>query len=247
MQHIKILKAKSLQAINLRLKGHPWEGIKLENKYILELRKSNVYLNCVIEKVNSIGLNFFKQNAIKEDVPLHSYLSQLFGLGRRQIGFLIHDLNIDTFCKFEWTSGGRKIKWLEPTNDCAVRTFVSVFDITYEQAIQLCKENQFFSYDQNPLIKGVSDYAIRKVFRSKGWDYLNDITNITKNEMCLEDLFSKCLPLMKEKLVIFTSGHIFYVDQGVIKDTWNDSFAPIDTIFCEIKRQNIIEQLISRI
>lgn len=246
MDYIKTLEFESNQVINLRIKNETWDKIKKEyGNCIYDLRKSNTYIRCVSETIKKIGLNYFRSNCIRKDKSIAKHLCHIFGVSRQQTGELMRRIDYELYYSFEQNLGGRSEYDSIEFDDCVVRNFVLCFGITYDESKKLCISNRVFNYEKNPLCNGVSDWTIRKVFRSKEWDYLKNITQLTQNKINLNDLLFRVPELKKERMSILTKGHIFYIDKGVIKDTWDDGFTPIDFIFASVDRIESIERIIT--
>lgn len=244
MGYIETLEFESNKVIELRIQGETWKTIKEEYEgYIYDLRKTNTYIRCVSQKIKQIGLQYFYSNCRRKDKCIVKHLCRIFGIYYDQAGELIRRIGSKTSYEFEKNLGGRPGNE-DPFDDCAVRTFVLCFGISYEESKKLCIENRLFNYEKKPELNGVSDWTIRKVFQSQNWDYLKNITTITQNKVSLNNLLFKIPELKKEKMSILTRGHIFCIDEGVIKDTWEDGFSNIDFIFSPVERINYIEDMI---
>ena len=86
MEYIQILKQDSHQVIELRLSGQSWKEIKSNNKYTSRLRKSDTYIDCVVEKINDTGLESFESICLEKGKSITNYLCRLFGINRSDIG-----------------------------------------------------------------------------------------------------------------------------------------------------------------
>ena len=240
-QYINILTEESNQLIDLRLEGLTWKEIKLNHKtYIPNTRKTDTYINCAVKRIDKIGLDTFKK---ENKISTVKHLSRLFGISKLQVGDFINKLDIETNYGFEENLGGRSDDD-DYINDCVIRAIVLALDITYEKAKELCIRNRFFRYERNPDYDGVCDYTIKKVMRKEGWEFFEYIEKIISNKICLEELFCRSPELKRERLLIFTHGHIFYVHEGVIKDTYIDGFSPIEIISTPSESIDKVKELI---
>ena len=231
-----ILRDISFEVIGSRSQGITWKSMKdIYGVHIRTLRKSDTYLSCVSEIINEIGLQNFERICKNESKTIIEYLQKVFGIKKCQIGEVVRKTGIKTSFKFKWDDAGSG----SVNNDCVVRTIGLALDITYDESESLCFENRFFPYEREPVFQGVSDTTILKVFKKNNWDY------IKVSKVSLNDLFYKFPCLKREKLVVITHGHIFYVENGTIRDTWNDGFSSIEFIFAPLERIKEIKNIIN--
>ena len=249
MSYNLILQEESREAIRLRVQGKSWKEINSNIKLVSGLRKSDIYVGCVVEYIKLVGLKFFEEKLLNRNKPLINYLEELFGIRKEMMGEFVDSIGIKTSYGFKFDIVDRKLNKLDQNRiigigDCALRTFVSAFNITYEEAKNLCIDNRFFRYESDPIFKGVSDYTIQKVFKLKGWTFISDIDKILSRKISLNDLFHRSPGLKEEKISILTDQHIFYVEKSIIIDTYADGFSNIEIIFVPNDRKNqVIEKI----
>lgn len=240
---------ESYQAIDLRLQGKTWKDIKSNyNKHINGLRTTETYTECVIEKIEEIGLNFIKNESSLKKKSIIRYIQDLFGLDRINIGVVAVRLDIELSCKFERINPGNGISSGQyRTRDCGIRTFVSAFDITYEDSRKLCIQSSptFKNQEQriDPVNDGICDDTIKQVLKLFKWDRLQTDWVLEKY-ISTNELFSRAPELKNEKIIICTEEHIFCVDKGIIKDRFYDGFSSIEMIYGPVNRLSSIENII---